>query len=93
MDLEAFLAKQVRPSVQHICFYHFTDQANVASVREHGLLSTRQLRATNRFDAVTPGGDTNSLNSDLGNGTDNYARLCFTRNHPMAYAAANDARQ
>lgn len=93
MDLEGFLTKHVRPSAQHTCFYHFTDEANLALICKHGLLSTRQLRATNMFKAVTPGGDTNSLNSDLANGTDNYARLCFTQNHPMAYAAANDARQ
>ena len=40
MDLDYFLTEVLGTSTQHRKFYHFTDKANLASIRQHGLLST-----------------------------------------------------
>jgi hypothetical protein len=93
MEFDDFLNRHVRPSVQHTSFYHFTDRKNLPSIREHGLLSSKALREKKIFDHAITGGDANSLISDVQNGTDGFVPLCFTRNHPMAHAAANDERQ
>lgn len=85
MDLEAFLANHVRSSTQHRRFYHFTDRKNLASIRNHGLLSARELRRLNLIEQVTTGGDANSLAADIAKGTDGYVCLCFTTGHPMQY--------
>jgi hypothetical protein len=93
MDLDHFLNQVVRPSGQHKHLYHFTDIGNLNSIRSHGLLSTSSLRDRKLISGVITGGDENSLQSDINNGLDSYVRLCFTKNHPMAHAAANDGRQ
>lgn len=85
--LEQFLTDRIPKSTQHNSFYHFTDRKNLRLVRQHGLLSTAELRRLNLFPQVTPGGDQNSLNSDLANGTDRYVCLCFTSSHPMCHIA------
>jgi ssDNA thymidine ADP-ribosyltransferase DarT-like protein len=93
MDLNHFLTEVLGKSPQHQKLYHFTDRKNLPLIRQHGLLSTSELRRQNIFDSVKPGGDTNSLNSDLRSGTDGYVCLCFTRNHPMVHVATNDHRK
>lgn len=93
MDLEKFVSKIVKLSTHHKHFYHFTDKANLALVREHGLLSTSELRARGLFQNVTTGGDANSLESDTKKGTDQFVCLCFTDNHPMSYVAKTGDRK
>ena len=54
MDLDKFLA-MVRASQLQRQFFHFTDKKNLNSIRQHGLLSTAELRRRGLFDAVKPG--------------------------------------
>jgi len=89
MDLEQFLATRVRGSTQQRHFFHFSDRKNLPSIKKHGLLSTSELRRLGLFKDVTPGGDTNSQESDHKTGTDQYVCLCFTDNHPMSYVASS----
>ncbi len=93
MDLDHFLAEIVGKSTQHRKFYHFTDRKNLPLIRQHGLLSTGELRRRKLFDSVKTGGDVNSLHSDQVKGTDGFVCLCFTNSHPMAHAAMNDDRK
>lgn len=93
MDLDHFLAEILAKSTQHQKFYHFTDRKNLPSVRQHGLLSTNELRRRGLFDLVKTGGDANSMHSDRVKGTANYVCLCFTQSHPMSHIAMNDDRK
>lgn len=62
-------------------------------IRQHGLLSTQELKRRNLFANIKTGGDSISLQSDAAKGTDAYVCLCFTRSHPMAHVAMNDERK
>ena len=84
MDRARFLREHLLTSTQHTCFYHFTDARNLPSIKQHGLLSMRELRRRNIVIAA-PGGDENSQMSDAQNGTDYYVCLCMTNSHPMAH--------
>jgi len=92
MDLEKFVTKIVRLSTQHKRFYHFTDKKNLPLIREHGLLSTGELKSRELFEDVVTGGNANSLESDRQKGTDQFVCLCFTDNHPMEYVARRDRK-
>jgi len=70
--------------------YHFTDEINLESIRTHGILSMRELRA--RGIVPVSGGNQWSLDADLHSGMDAYAHLCFLRQHPMEWAARQDGR-
>jgi hypothetical protein len=93
MDLDKFFAETLSKSTHHQRFYHFTDRKNLPLIREHGLLSTSELRRRGLLPNVKTGGDANSLSSDTAKGTDAYVCLCFTRNHPMSHIAMNDERK
>ena len=71
--------------------YHFTDRANLPSIAEHGILSKQQA-AENGIETAVPGGNEWSREADARKGLENYVNLCFTRNHPMCYAAQMDGR-
>lgn len=83
--MEKILAKYPR----FTCVWHFTDCANLASIRKHGgLLSLAEL--TRRGIAVAaPGGNEWSHDADRRAGLDEYVHLSFIRQHPMLYAAQN----
>jgi ssDNA thymidine ADP-ribosyltransferase, DarT len=93
MDLDRFVSKVVKLSTHHNHFYHFTDKSNLPMIKEHGLLSTSELKARDLFGKVVTGGDANSLDSDYKNGTDKFVCLCFTDSHPMSYVAAQRERK
>jgi hypothetical protein len=65
--------------------FHFTDSRNLASIREHGLLSTHEISAK-VITAIT-GGDAGSLGIDIHKGFDRYVRVSFCRSHPMSHVA------
>lgn len=71
-------------------FYHFTDDRNIASIREHGLLSTSTLKKRG-MDTVT-GGNQWSLEADKLKGMDVYVHLCFFKDHPMEFKARKEGR-
>ncbi|HUR36948.1 MAG TPA: DarT ssDNA thymidine ADP-ribosyltransferase family protein [Terriglobales bacterium] len=65
--------------------FHFTDSRNIESIKQHGLLTTQELRERGIF-AIT-GGDEASLGIDTAKGFDRYVRLSFCRHHPMSHDA------
>src|SRR4051794_21194092 len=80
----------IRSSTQHRTFYHFTDSRNVPSIRKHGLLSMRKIRALGL--GVAPGGNEWSLEADQRVGMDAYVHLCWKDNNAMEYLARQDKR-
>jgi hypothetical protein len=68
MDLDKFIADTLAKSPQHQQFYHFTDRKNLPLIREHGLLSTNELRRRGLFPSVKTGGDAIGLQSDTAKG-------------------------
>jgi hypothetical protein len=93
MDLDHFVTKIVKLSTQHRRFYHFTDKKNLPLIREHGLLSTSELRSRGLYESVVTGGDANSQESDRLTGTDKFVCLCLTDSHPMEYVARTGDRK
>lgn len=71
--------------------YHFTDIDNVSSIREHGLLSLKELR-NRKITPPMPGGNKISRNLDQLRGLDAYVHLCFKNKHQMEYEAKQDGR-
>jgi hypothetical protein len=73
-------------------FYHFTDRRNAASIRKiGGLYSLATLRELG-VEILAPGGNVWSHEADAMKGLDRYVHLCFRPNHPMEFAARQDAR-
>ena len=67
------------------CFYHFTDKQNYNSIRKYGgLLSWHYCK---EHDIIIPnaGGDSLSRGLDIRQGLQDYVRLSFCNDHPMAY--------
>ena len=74
--LQALTAPQPRT------LYHFTDSRNVASIRQHGLLSLAALH--DRGIAVAAcGGDEDSRRVDARLGLDRFVHLSIMDQHPM----------
>jgi hypothetical protein len=69
-----------RTGATHI--YHFTSVANLPSIRQHGLLSYREMRLRGLVPCA-PGGDGWSRATDDSKGLDKYVHLCFLPEHPM----------
>lgn len=74
------------------CVWHFTDAANVGSIRQlGGIFSLREL--DRRGIAIpAPGGDALSHQIDRRKGLDQYVRLCFKKQHPMEFRAREEGR-
>lgn len=81
----------INRSSQHRYLYHFTDEANFATINTKGLVSKERMRRENWWPATT-GGNQWSHNQDTARGIDPYVSLCFTCNHPMKYVAHLDGR-
>lgn len=71
--------------------FHFTDQRNIPSIAQHGLLSVRQL-ADCAIHPEAPGGNQWSHDADKRIGMDRYVHLCFFDQHPMEYRAREAGR-
>lgn len=65
--------------------YHFTDEANLQSIKKHGALYSWQYCETNNITIPQAGGGELSRSLDRRHGVQNYVRLSFIRNHPMMY--------
>lgn len=70
--------------------FHFTDARNIPSIREHGLIPTREINERG-FEVIT-GGDDGSLYMDQQKGLDAYVSLSFCRKHPMSHVAKEQGR-
>src|SRR6266436_1988676 len=74
------------------CFYHFTDERNISSIREAGgVLSRRELQKR-KIQVAAPGGNQWSRDADDLVGLDNYVHLCFMSEHPMEFRAREEGR-
>lgn len=86
------LVKFIEKSAQHRTIYHFTDEANFPSIRQHGILSKEQLRAKDLWPPLATGGNELSWQLDRCRGIDQYVSLCLTRNHKMKFVANQAGR-
>lgn len=65
--------------------YHFTDESNLKSIKEHGGLLSWYYCAQHNIDIPIAGGDESSRSLDKRYGLEDYVRLSFCVDHPMAY--------
>lgn len=86
------LVQFIRASTQHKTLYHFTDEANLQSIGQHGLLSKEQLRIRGLWPPPATGGNELSQQLDLHRGIDPCVSLCLTRNHGMKFSAQQAGR-
>lgn len=65
--------------------YHFTDESNIASIKRHGGLYSWHYCHTHHITIPHQGGDEESQRLDTKYGLEDYVRLSFCEEHPMAY--------
>lgn len=65
--------------------YHFTDKRNLSSIRRHGGLYSWAYCERNNIAIPNQGGDDFSRSLDRRYGLQDYVRLSFCEDHPMAY--------
>lgn len=66
-------------------FYHFTDKENLNQIRKLGGLYSWEYSENNDINIPNPGGDADSRIYDRRHGLQDYVRLSFCDDHPMAY--------
>ena len=86
------LIQLISASSQHKYVYHFTDEVNLPSIVERGLLSKEQLRAQGLWPPKATGGNQLSWDLDIHRGIDPFVSLCMTRNHGMKFLAEQEGR-
>lgn len=65
--------------------YHFTDKRNIPSIKRHGGLFSWHYCKKNNITISCQGGDYDSQELDKKYGLEDYVRLSFCNDHPMAY--------
>lgn len=65
--------------------YHFTDISNIKSIKEHGGLLSWHYCEQHNIEIPLAGGDMDSRDLDRHHGLEDYVRLSFCNDHPMAY--------
>jgi hypothetical protein len=73
-------------------FYHFTDIANIPSIKKNNGLYSWWRANQLGIDVPMPGGIGFGRELDKLYGLENYVRICFTKNHPMLYVAKKEGR-
>jgi len=73
-------------------FYHFTDRANVKSIKDHGGLYSWDYCGKHGIDIPYPGGDIQSRQLDIKYKLQDFVRLSFCNDHPMMYRLKQDGR-
>ncbi len=86
MNANKYVKKNGRRSL-----YHFTDNRNLDSIREHGLLAYREL-IKRGVEIPAPGGNEWSHDADNRRGLDRSVHLSFLDQHPMCFVAQQDKR-
>ena len=66
-------------------FYHFTDKQNLTRIKQYGGLYSWYYCEQNGIDIPNPGGDFDSRMYDRRHGLEDYVRLSFCDDHPMAW--------
>ena len=72
------------------CFYHFTDRQNMNSIRKYGGLLSWYYCKEHNIDIPNPGGDNLSRKLDRRQNLEDYVRLSFCNDHPMAFRKHNE---
>lgn len=72
--------------------YHFTDKANIKSIKEHGGLYSWHYCDRHNIQIPRSGGSSGSRYNDRVNGKIDFVRVAFTKEHPMCVVAQNDGR-
>lgn len=67
------------------CFYHFTDEMNLNSIRRYGGLYSWFYCERHNIQIPNAGGDAQSRNLDRRYALEDYVKLSFCSDHPMAY--------
>lgn len=81
--------KRILASNGIICFYHFTSRLNLEPIRNHGGLYSWKYCEKNNITIPEPGGDQQSRALDSLHNLEDYVRLSFCDDHPMAYRLRN----
>lgn len=87
-DAERIINYLVEKGVSY--FYHFTDRENIRSIRKHGGLYSWLYCENNGIQIPNAGGDSTSRLLDRRHGIEDYVRLSFCDDHPMAYRLQQD---
>lgn len=66
-------------------FYHFTDERNIPSIKKQGGLYSWYYCYQHGIEIPNPGGDSQSRNLDSRYDLQDYVRLSFCDDHPMAW--------
>ena len=74
------------------CLYHFTDRANIPSIKRRGGLYSWYTCEQKSIEIPIPGGSLLSRNLDLRYNLHDYVRLSFNKRQPMLYVAKRDGR-
>jgi hypothetical protein len=74
------------------CFYHFTDESNISSIKLNGGLYSWLFCEENNIEINKPGGDHTSRDLDVRYNLENFVRLSFAKEHPMQHVALRDGR-
>lgn len=82
-DGEKFLEYLKRKGIT--CFYHFTDEQNLTSIRRLGGLFSWYYCKNNDIIIPNAGGSSDSRALDTRHGLQDYVRLSFCSDHPMQY--------
>lgn len=70
--------------------YHFTDERNLPSIKQRGLVSWQRL--VSRRIQHWPASSEDSRRYDERRNLQDYVRLCLRKEHPMAYIAVREGR-
>jgi hypothetical protein len=70
-------------NIRHL--YHFTSAANIPSIKKNKGLYSWDYMNKNGITIPVPGGDSMSRNLDMRYNLQDYVRLSFCQDHPMAY--------
>ena len=74
------------------CFWHFTDERNLETIRAAGALLSLSEAKRRDLNIPAPGGNQWSHEADQRLGLDNYVHLCLADQHPMEFRAREDGR-
>lgn len=77
--------KQILDDNGILYLYHFTDKRNIPSIKLHGGLYSWHYCKKNNITIPCQGGDYDSQELDKKYGLEDYVRLSFCNDHPMAY--------
>lgn len=72
--------------------YHFTDRANISSIKKNQGLYSWYFCDNNSIQILKPGGSPQSRQNDTTNGKKDFVRLAFNKEHPMLYIAQKEHR-